>query len=112
MTTVTDTAIEAKHVLTGKYGEVLAPFLLLMDRELHANADKGDRPGWLAMDTNTALFEIYYHMAKLTYAVRKGNRAEAIEFAADVANMSMMLLDTSGLLYDHIGAPVPESPHD
>lgn len=84
--------------LSGKYGDVLVPFLAMMDNELHANAGKGDRPGWLAMDPNTALFEIYYHMAKLTYAIRKGNAAETREFAADVANMSMMLLDVCGLL--------------
>lgn len=81
-----------------KYDDTLVPFVALMRAELHANSEKGDRPGWLAMDTNTALFEIYYHMAKLTYAIRKEDGAGAREFAADVANMCMMLLDTTGLL--------------
>lgn len=81
-----------------KYDDTLVPFVALMRAELHANSEKGDRPGWLAMDTNTALFEIYYHMAKLTYAIRKEDGAGAREFAADVANTCMMLLDTTGLL--------------
>ena len=82
--------------LTGKYGAVLAPFLSLMERELHANSAKGDRPGWLAMSSEVALLEIYWHTAKLSAAV-KNNDAERIrEHAADVANMAMMLLDVCG----------------
>lgn len=87
-----------KPIEPQKYDDTLVPFVALMRAELHANSEKGDRPGWLAMDTNTALFEIYYHMAKLTYAIRKEDAAGAKEFAADVANMCMMLLDTTGLL--------------
>lgn len=87
-----------KPIEPQKYDDTLVPFVALMRAELHANSEKGDRPGWLAMDTNTALFEIYYHMAKLTYAIRKEDAAGAREFAADVANMCMMLLDTTGLL--------------
>ena len=88
----------------GKYDEVLRPFVAMMEKELHANASKGDRPGWLQMDSKTAILEVFYHMGKLHQAVHRGE-AEAIkEYAADVANMCMMLVDVCGLL------PVDEQP--
>lgn len=81
-----------------KYGFVLRPFVAAMARELHANAHKGDRPGWLTMSGRQALEEIYYHVSKLHYAVRHDDAAGVVEYAADVANMCMMLVDTLGLL--------------
>lgn len=82
--------------LQGKYGEVLAPFLALMEAELHANSRKGDRPGWLAMSSDVALLEIYWHTAKLSAAVKNRDAALIREHSADVANMAMMLLDVCG----------------
>lgn len=79
-----------------KYDDVLVPFLSLMRRELHANSGKGDRPGWLSMDANTALLEVYYHLAKLQKAVRNNDGPGIQEYAADVANMAMMVLDVCG----------------
>lgn len=84
--------------LSGKYSDVLVPFVAMMDAELHANAGKGDRPGWLAMDRKTALLEIYYHVAKLQKAARDDEPARIREYAADVANMAMMLADVCGVL--------------
>ncbi|MDU9415191.1 hypothetical protein [Pseudomonas sp. zfem005] len=81
-----------------KYAEVLLPFLKLMETELHANAGKGDRPGWLAMDRKTALLEIFYHLSKLQKALKVGNNDGIREHAADTANMCMMLVDICGLL--------------
>ena len=81
-----------------KYDDTLLPFLAMMRAELHANVGKGDRPGWLQMDRNTALLEIYYHLAKLQKAVKHDNEPEIREFGADVANMTMMLLDVCGVL--------------
>ncbi|WP_374979259.1 hypothetical protein PSGK_21225 [Pseudomonas solani] len=81
-----------------KYNQVLLPFLKMMETELHANAGKGDRPGWLAMDRNTALLEIFYHLGKLQKALKDSNPDGILEHAADVANMSMMLVDICGLL--------------
>lgn len=103
---------EASHVavaastdpLSGKYGNVLRPFVCLMERELHANAGKGDRPGWLAMDRKTALLEIFYHLAKLQKAVKDDCRSDIREHAADVANMSMMLVDVCGALLGQVEA--------
>lgn len=86
----------AASCLSGKYGDVLRPFVIAMDRELHANAGKGDRPGWLAMRPEIALLEIYYHLSKLQKAVKDDNGPGIQEYAADVANMSMMLLDICG----------------
>ncbi|HBO5169864.1 TPA: hypothetical protein L4W65_005768 [Pseudomonas aeruginosa] len=89
---------QAQHSATGKYDDVLLPFLKSMEHELHANAGKGDRPGWLQMDRRTALLEIYYHLAKLQKATKDNDAAGIVEYAADVANMSMMLVDVCGLL--------------
>lgn len=80
----------------GKYDDVLQPFVALMERELHANTGKGDRPGWLQMDANTALLEVYYHLAKLQKAVRNNDGPGIQEYSADVANMTMMVLDVCG----------------
>lgn len=78
-----------------KYDDTLLPFLALMRKELHANSHKGDREGWLGMTPNQALSEVLHHVKKLEKA--EGN-AQAIEYAADVANCCMMLLDVCGLL--------------
>jgi hypothetical protein len=93
-----------------KYDDVLLPFLSMMRAELHANAGKGDRPGWLAMDVKTALLEIFYHIGKLQKAAKKGDRDGIREYSADVANMSMMLADICGALpgYQAQTAPQPE----
>ncbi len=82
--------------LLGKYGAVLAPFVQLMEAELHANSSKGDRPGWLTMSPSSGLLEIYYHVAKLQKAVKDRDMPRIQEHAADVANMAMMLLDVCG----------------
>lgn len=87
-----------------KYDDVLIPFLALMRIELHANSDKGDRPGWLSMSPETALLEIYWHTAKLSAAVKNDDTALITEHAADVANMAMMLLDVCGALAPTAGA--------
>ncbi|HHK3709297.1 TPA: hypothetical protein ACQSOC_000098 [Pseudomonas aeruginosa] len=93
-----DVDAQAQHSVPGKYDDVLLPFLKSMEHELHANAGKGDRPGWLQMDRRTALLEIYYHLAKLQKATKDNDAAGIVEYAADVANMSMMLVDVCGLL--------------
>ncbi|MEV1646898.1 hypothetical protein ABZQ48_06140 [Pseudomonas aeruginosa] len=94
---------KAQHSVPGKYDDVLLPFLKSMEHELHANAGKGDRPGWLQMDRKTALLEIYYHLGKLQKATKGNDTAGIVEYAADVANMSMMLVDVCGLLADAPG---------
>ena len=93
-----DDVARTEHPLNGKYADTLAPFLDMMDRELHANADKGDRPGWLSMSSAESLLEIYYHVAKLQKAVKDRDDAGIAEYAADVANMAMMLADICGQL--------------
>lgn len=82
--------------LHGKYGNVLLPFVQRMAIELHANAGKGDREGWLKMSAEMAVLEIYYHVGKLQKAVFNEGGDQIAEFAADVANMAMMLLDICG----------------
>lgn len=91
--------VSVSHVgSVGKYDEVLKPFMGMMEKELHANSGKGDRPGWLSMSADTCMLEIYYHLGKLQKAVKDGNGDGICEFAADVANLSMMLTDICGAL--------------
>lgn len=93
-----------------KYDDTLLPFVALMRRELHANADKGDRPGWLTMSADTCLLEIIYHFGKLQASVKRGDGDGMAEYAADVANMCMMLLDICGAL--HISASAEPAEED
>ena len=93
-----------------KFDDVLVPFVSLMRKELHANTGKGDRPGWLRMDANTALLEVYWHAAKLSAAVKNNDGPAIMEHSADVANMAMMVLDVcGGLAWVDAAAGVPES---
>ncbi|CAI8756312.1 hypothetical protein EMIT048CA2_140154 [Pseudomonas chlororaphis] len=91
-------APQGEPVAVQKYDDTLLPFLALMRKELHANVGKGDRPGWLAMSSDTCLLEIFYHLGKLQKAVKNSDAAGMTEYAADVANMCMMLLDICGAL--------------
>jgi hypothetical protein len=103
----------AVHLVAGpaKYDDVLLPFLSLMRKELHANAGKGDRPGWLALDANTLLLEVYWHAAKLSAAVKNNDGPAIMEHSADVANMAMMVLDAcGGLAWVDYAAPVAAQP--
>lgn len=101
-------AVAAVPAAPQKYDDVLLPFLAMMRAELHANAGKGDRPGWLQMDVPTALLELFYHMGKLQKAAKKGDVGGVREYTADVANMAMMLADIHGLLPEHPVAPESE----
>lgn len=98
-------AVAAVPAAPQKYDDVLLPFLAMMRAELHANAGKGDRAGWLQMDVPTALLELFYHMGKLQKAAKKGDAGGVREYTADVANMAMMLADIHGLLPEHPVAP-------
>lgn len=92
-----------------KYDDTLLPFVELMRKELHANAGKGDRPGWLSMSSDTCLLEIIYHFGKLQASVKRGDGDGMAEYGADVANLCMMLLDICGVinLVQHAEQPVP-----
>ena len=90
------TSPPAPAVPQGKYDEVLTPFVRLMEKELHANASKGDRPGWLSMSPDQVMLEIYYHASKLQKTLRDDDLAGVTEHSADVANMAMMALDVCG----------------
>lgn len=105
-----------------------AAFVACMDAEIRRNAEKGGRngvpdhkggmlkPGWAWASPDELLAEIHDHAAKLHVAARElerrnhgedprplpwGDRDPASlvrEFAADTANMAMMLCDSFGLL--------------
>ena len=93
-----------------KYDEVLRPFVALMEKELHANSHKGDREGWLQMTEEHALGEIEYHVSKLSTAMADMNPNGVREYAADVANLCMMLLDIGGQL--KVAATPPQPIYD
>lgn len=90
---------------TGKYVEFLSPFVGLMEKELHANSSKGDRPAWLAMSADTCMLEVFYHVGKLQKAVRDSRGDAMQEHAADTANLCMMMLDICGALPVYNRAP-------
>lgn len=93
----------------------------LMKKELEENKErKGGRSGWLRPSPMKHVLEVYYHCAKLQVALKdletmketKDSAKRAIkfreelvmEYAADVANHALMVLDNLGLL----GVPVPK----
>ena len=86
--------------LQGDYAEVLKPFLALMEKELHANAEKGGRKEWRSLSPAFVMLEIYYHAAKLQQAVKDDDLSGVKEYSADVANMAMMMADVCGALCD------------
>ncbi len=78
-----------------------------MVAELEANRDKGGRRGpggWIeGMTPEQRISELLYHVAKLAYAQRQflqgdGDPEKVLEFAADVGNCSLMVVDGPGLL--------------
>lgn len=89
-------------------------FAELMKHELDENlSKKGGRVHWIEDKARDHVLQTYYHTGKLQVAVKAledllkndGSRAktkaqeeEIREFAADVANHAMMVLDTLGLL--------------
>lgn len=101
---------------------LLDSFRALMQDELLANLDKGGRSTWRTDTPYSLLAEVHDHTAKLHIAVRELERRRAgrepralpwgdrtpeslvREFAADTANMAVMLLDSLGLLdeIDHL----------
>lgn len=108
-------------------GETVRLFVARMVTELAANDDKGNRPGWLTMDRKTAIAEVHWHASKLAVEAKRmealetspitcndgemiGESQEIIrEYAADVANCALMVLDCMRLLGD---LPEPPAPFD
>lgn len=97
--------------------EVAERFFALMVRELAANDGKGNRPGWLEMRPAEAVAELLYHAGKLSLAVREigsgktpdprtsgFSLSDVREFAADVANCALMVLDCT----EHVAAAPTE----
>ena len=50
------------------------------------------------MSSKECLLEIYYHVAKLQKALRDNNADLIVEYSADIANLSMMMVDINGEL--------------
>ena len=80
-------------------------FAQAMDRELRANRNKGGPAAWREDGSQRMLTELTYHQGKLANAVQRGNVHEVLEFAADVANLAMMVADAHGALTKDIVSP-------
>jgi hypothetical protein len=95
---------------------LLERFVSMMADELAANNSKGNRPGWLEMDRKAAVAEVHWHASKLAVSAKSASlemsvadppergtyierrRADTCEYAADVANCALILLDCMGLI--------------
>lgn len=90
--------------------ETAERFYAFMIEELAANAEKGNRVGWLQMSPAQAVAELLYHAGKLSLAVREVGSgkapdprtsgfsiADVREYAAGVANCALMVLDCTEL---------------
>ena len=88
-------------------------FIQAMADELRANAEKGDRAGWLSAGAPVMVGEVLYHAGKLALAVREtvsgrppdprtaGFTLDDVrEYAADVANCALMVADRAGVLVE------------
>lgn len=88
------------------YYTILPEFMKYMFKELESNYLKGDRNGaggWLEVKDNKFwLQELYYHVGKLQAAVMADNIERIKENCADIANISMMMLDTNIDLLKHL----------
>lgn len=71
----------------------IAAFALDMQRELDANAHKGQPGSWRECSPEWLWNDTMYHAAKMIYAMKHGEADKVSEFAADVANMAMMTRD-------------------
>ena len=81
------------------YDAILPEFAKYMRKELEANYLKGDRNGpggWLEVTDNKFwIQELYYHVGKLQAAVMAKDVERIKENTADIANISMMMLDVN-----------------
>lgn len=74
-------------------GPEIAAFAAEMQRELDANARKGEPGSWKYCEPESLWNDTMYHAAKMIYAMKHGQTDQVREFAADVANMAMMTRD-------------------
>lgn len=122
---------EARNWIAHRYMEdtrelaVAERFFSMMIEELAANDEKGNRPGWLTMTPAEAIAEMLYHAGKLSLAVREVGSGKAPdprtagftigdvhEFAADVANCALMVLDVTEPRAPHPAKDPVEEPSE
>lgn len=82
------------------FDRLIGVFSRLMRKELIANSRKGDRPGWMRQAARNIVSDIYYHTGKLQMAVEKGDIEQVKEYAADVANLALMVVDVQANLVE------------
>lgn len=89
--------------------EKVKQFVKQMYWELVDNKDKGGRKNWLGVNADDLMNQIHEHVSKLQIAYLAMRKARPTgwdkpspelvkEFAADTANLCMMLLDNLGLI--------------
>ncbi len=72
-------------------------FSELMTKELDDNDHKG---GWLNCDPKDLLIDLCYHSSKLGWALKSKDLAKVKEYAADTANLAMMVLESFEQRYE------------
>lgn len=94
------------HMPKEERNRLVDAFAVLMKKELDDNVQKGD---WRGMSLGEATTEIRYHFEKLEMAMDMKDRAAIIEYATDVANQAMILLDVYGYITEDMKrSPVPK----
>lgn len=87
--------LAVETVSQGRGAITLKLFTRAMQRELDANAHKGDWTVWLPT-RRRHFYELDYHAAKLKAAVCDGDPVRVREYAADLANHAMFLCQAEG----------------
>lgn len=81
-------------------GPRLALFAHVMAWELRQNAHKGD---WKDISPGDLVEDLLYHVGKLAVAADELDREAMLEYAADCANIALMVVDVTGALaVEHI----------
>ena len=96
---------------TELYKKITDLFQEEMISQLAANKRKGDRAGWLSCEAMQLVLEMYYHTGKLQEAVKNNDLDLIREYSADVANISMMVLDKCGGLLPLENIPSLDKPN-
>lgn len=75
--------------------QIRTSFIVQMDKELKANAVKGNWDDWKP-NKDDAFSELEHHVEKLKKALQEGKAGSVTEFSADIANITMKISEQHG----------------
>lgn len=87
-----------KTLLAGNAPGEILKYAVLMQRELKSNEWKNAQEHWTMTDARVHVGQLYYHVGKLHHALLSDEAQDVVEYAADVGNVAMMVLDALALL--------------